>query len=118
VADGNLTTFLPRLVQNGFDGLMFENPATPFDEILKAFNRPDHLLIGGIETVKLTLGTPAEIREMVLDVHEKTTSRPGFALSSCGGLHSNIPLENLEAYLDARAEAGVTPCDWRTRCKK
>jgi hypothetical protein len=118
VADGNLTAFLPRMLQAGFDGLMFENPATPLDEILKVFDRPDHLLIGGIETVKLTMGTPAEIREMVLAVHEKIAGRPGFAFASCGGLHGNIPFENLEAYFDARAEVGVTPHDWRTCCRK
>jgi hypothetical protein len=118
VADGNLTAFLPRLVQTGFDGLMFENPATPLDEILKTFDRPEHLLIGGIETVKLTMGTPDEIKEMVLSVHEKICDRPGFAFACCGGLHGNIPLKNLEAYFDARAEVGVTPRDWRTVCKK
>ena len=35
-----------------------------------------------------------------------------------GGLHDDIPLANLEAYFDARAEVGVTPTDWRTRCRK
>jgi len=41
----------------------------------------------------------------------------GFAISSCGGLHGNIPMPNLEAYFDARAEIGATPADWRNRCR-
>jgi len=61
VADGNLSAFLPRLRELGFDGLMFESPATPLEAVLAAFDRPDHLLIGGIETVKLTMGSPAAI---------------------------------------------------------
>jgi hypothetical protein len=118
VADGNLTALLPQILESGFDGLMFENPATPLDEILSVFDLPDHLLIGGIETVKLTMDTPGAIREMVLDVNEKISGLPGFAFASCGGLHGNIPLENLEAYFDARAEVGATPRDWRTICRK
>jgi len=117
VVDGNVSAFLPRLVELGFDGLMFENPATPLDAVLAAFDRPDHLLIGGIETVKLTNGTPDDVREMVRSVQRKTANRPGFAFASCGGLHGNIPMENLEAYFDTRAEYGVNPVDWRTVCR-
>jgi hypothetical protein len=32
---------------------------------------------------------------------------PGFIISSCGGLHGNIPMDNLAAYFDARREAGI-----------
>ncbi|MFA5629741.1 MAG: uroporphyrinogen decarboxylase family protein [Dehalococcoidales bacterium] len=114
VIDGNITAFLPKFIELGFDGIMFENPATPLDTVLNVFNHPEHLLIGGIETVKLTSGTPEQIHEMVMTVYEKTAGRTGFAMSSCGGLHGNIPLENLEAYFDARAECGVNSTDWRT----
>jgi uroporphyrinogen-III decarboxylase len=117
VADGNLSMLLPRLLKLGFDGLMFESPATPLDAVLTTFARPDHLLIGGIETAKLTMGSPAEIADMVHSVSKQTAGRPGFALASGGGLHGNIPMPNLEAYFDARAEIGVTPHDWRTICR-
>lgn len=117
VADGNLEVFLPRLAELGFDGLMFENPATPIDAILDVFNCPGNLLIGGIETVKLTTGTPEQVREMVMLLYEKTADHPGFAFASCGGLHGNIPMENMEAYFDARAEIGITPKDWRICCR-
>lgn len=117
VADGNLTAFLPRLHALGFDGLMFESPATPLERVLDVFDRPDHLLVGGIETLTLTCGTPAEVADHVRRVCTLTTDRPGLALASGGGLHSNIPMANLEAYFDARAEYGFTPSDWRTRCR-
>ena len=117
VADGNLTLLLPRLRALGFDGLMFESPATPLDAALAVFDRPEHLLVGGIETVTLTCGTPAQVSDQVRRVCSLTAERPGFALASGGGLHGNIPFENLEAYFDARAAFGVTPPDWRTRCR-
>jgi hypothetical protein len=117
VADGNISDFLESLAAAGADGVMCENPATPLDRVADVFGRPGRFLIGGIETATLTVGSPATVRQMVLDVATKTERCPGFAISSCGGLHGNIPLKNLEAYFDARAEIGATPRDWRTRCR-
>lgn len=115
VADGNLSALLHRLPGLGFDGLMFESPATPLEDVLAAFDHPGHLLVGGIETGKLTGGSPAQIAAMVRGVGERTAGRPGFAIASGGGLHDDIPMVNLEAYFDTRAEIGATPPDWRTR---
>jgi hypothetical protein len=117
VADGNTSKFLAKLVDIGVDGIMFENPATPLEAVIEYFGTPGKFLIGGIGTVKLTTGTPDEIRKMVFDLYERVQDIPGFAIASCGGLHGNIPLENLEAYFDARVEIGATPEDWRERRK-
>ncbi len=117
VADGNMETFLPRLVNAGVDGLMFENPATSVNAVIEHFGQPGRFMIGGIDTAALTIGTPETIRAMVLALADKTRDCPGFAIASCGGLHGNIPLANLEAYFDARAEVGATPADWRERGK-
>jgi hypothetical protein len=113
VADGNMTAFLPRLVAAGVDGLMCENPATPLEAAVEHFGAPGKFLIGGVATARLTLGRPAEVRDMVLELGERTRDCPGFAICSCGGLHDGIPMANLEAYFDARAEIGATPRDWR-----
>lgn len=117
VTDGNIEAFLPQLIDAGVDGLMFENPAVSLDAVIEHFGQPGRFLIGGIETVKLTFGSPVEVRQMVMELHEKTIDCPGFAMAGCGGLHGNIPPENLEAYFDARAEIGVTPRDWRKQCR-
>jgi len=117
VADGDMTAFLPKLIDVGVDGIQFENPATNPDAVLEHFATKGRFMIGGIDTVRLTNGSPDEVREMVLCIHERMKNIPGFAMSSCGGLHENIPLENLCAYFDARAEIGITPGDWRTRCR-
>jgi len=115
VIDGDVSHFLPRLIELGFDGIQFENPATPMDNILKHFG--DRLMIGGVKTGTLTSGTPEEIHSMVLELGRMAREHPGLAISSCGGLHGNIPLKNLEVYFDARAETGATPKDWRTCCR-
>lgn len=117
VADGNMESFLPQLIDAGVDGLMFENPATSLDAVIEHFGQPGRFLIGGIETAKLTFSSPDEIYRMTLDLHKKMADCPGFAISSCGGLHGNIPIENLEAYFDARVEIGATLKDWRYRCR-
>jgi len=117
VADGNMTAFLQKLVEAGVDGLLFESPATPLDAVLEHFGAAGRFFIGGISTRTLTFGTADEIRRMVYDLSERAGACPGFAMASGGGLHNNIPLANLEAYLEARVEVGATPMDWRTRCR-
>ncbi len=117
VADGNMTAFLPQLIEAGVDGLMFESPNTPLEAVVAHFGRPGRTFIGGISTRTLAYGTADEVRSMVLDLYEQAGSYPGFAMASGGGLHSGLPLENLAAYFDARAEIGVTPAGWRTCCR-
>lgn len=113
VADGNMEPFLERLRAVGVDGVMLENPATPFESILDVFG--DSIVIGGIDTGVLQHREPKEIREHVLEVHERTAALSGYAMSTPGGLHGSLPLVNLEAYFDARVETGHTPPNWRAR---
>jgi hypothetical protein len=117
VADGNMAHFLPKLVQAGVDGLMFESPATPLEAVIDHFGGPGQFFIGGISTFRLTTGTPEEVRQMVLDLYRQAGHYPGFAIASGGGLNRGIPVANLEAYFDARVEIGATPADWRTCCR-
>ncbi len=112
VADGNMEQFIDPLLDTGIDGVMFENPATDFELILEKM--AGKIVIGGAETGILTFGTPEQIRRHIEEVHEKTADFPGFALSSPGGLHGNIPQENLEAYFDIRSELSYTPNHWRS----
>ncbi len=111
VADGNMSQLIEPLKATGIDGVMFENPATSFDLILRSFS--DMIIIGGIETNILSRGSPEEIKKHVYDVNEKTKGHPGFAMSTPGGIHGSIPLENLEAYFDARVKTGHTPQNWK-----
>lgn len=112
VADGDMSRFLRPLRETGVDGVMLENPATDFDEILKYFG--DGIIIGGINTNILTFGNSKEIKEHVLEVYRKTKGIPGFAMSTPGGIHGNIPLDNLKTYFNTRAKIGYTPENWST----
>jgi uroporphyrinogen-III decarboxylase len=111
VADGNMNEFLRPLRRTGVDGVMLENPATDFDRILDVFG--DKIVIGGIETGVLMHGSPEQVRRHVLEVNERTRGVRGFVMASPGGIHGNLPLENLVAYFDARVETGHTPEGWK-----
>lgn len=111
VADGNMNEFLRSLRATGVEGVMLENPATDFEKILNVFG--DKIVIGGIETGVIMHGSPEQVRQHVLRVHERTREIPGFVMSTPGGIHGNLPLENLAAYFDARVETGHTPEGWR-----
>ncbi len=108
VCDGNMDIFLERLLEFPIDGIMFENPATPFERVLDTWGRAERGFIGGIETNILTCGTPDEVREHTRSVIEKGREYPGFIISSCGGLHGNIPMENMLAYFAARNAMGIS----------
>ena len=71
VADGNMTAFLPQIADI-FDGFMCENPATPLEAVIEHFGHPGKFIVGGVETVRLATGTPDNVRDMVLALHEKT----------------------------------------------
>ena len=112
VADGDVSVFLPRLTALAVDGIMFESPATPLEAIVEHFGSDGKFFIGGIDTAVLSRGTPDDVCSMVQDLVERMEPFTGFAMASGGGLHGDIPLENLIAYFGARAEVGATPKDW------
>lgn len=107
VCDGNLEELLDRLLLFPFDGLMFENPATPFNRILDTWGKAGRGIIGGISTTLLTSGTPEQVRDHTREVIEAGRRYPGFIISSCGGLHGNIPMENIITYFKTRDEMGI-----------
>lgn len=111
VCDGNISDVLEEIRETGVDGVMLENPATPFEKIVDTFQ--DRLIIGGIDTAVLSNAGPDAVGKHVRAVLEQTKGLKRFALSSCGGLHGGIPKENLEAYFDARTKWGIGRPDWR-----
>jgi len=107
VTDGNCDLFLEKLLEFPIDGIMCENPATPFSRVLDTWGRAGRAFIGGIETGILTGGAPEEVRRHTKEVIAAGRQYPGFVISSCGGLHGNIPMANLVAYFEARNEEGI-----------
>jgi uroporphyrinogen-III decarboxylase len=106
VSDGNIDVFLERLLELPIAGIMYENPATPYDRVLRTWGEAGRGFIGGIETAVLTFGTPEQVRAHTRTVIGRGRQYPGFVLSSPGGLPGNIPIANLWAYLETRNELG------------
>lgn len=109
-SDGKLDIFLERLIELGVDGFMPETPATDLDRLLEIGR--SKVIIGGIDTGILTRGSPEEVFAHTREVLRKTVDLPGFFISSPGGIHGNIPMENLRAYFRARSEFGGPSADW------
>ncbi len=107
VIDGNSNAVLPHLRACGADGVMPQSPQTSLPFALEVFR--GGFVIGGVDTALLTFGAPQDVRRHVADIGKLTADEPGFAISSCGGLHGGIPLNNLRAYFAERAEWGFTP---------
>jgi len=108
VCDGNLDVFLERLLDFPIDGLMFENPATPFNRVLNTWGKAGRCFIGGISTELLTTGKHEQVSNHTKEVIEAGRKYPGFIISSCGGLHGNIPIENMLAYFKTRNKMGIS----------
>lgn len=108
-----MESFLQVLRELGADGVMLENPATPLRATLEYFG--DRIVIGGMETTLLTFGTPSDISDYMDKLEGQIADVPGFVISSPGGIHGNIPLDNLIAYFDARVRIGATPEHWKDK---
>ena len=64
----------------------------------------DHLVFwgGGVDTQReLSFGTPAEVREQVLERCETFSRNGGFVFSAVHNVQANTPVENIVAMLDA-----------------
>ena len=109
VTDGNCDVFLERLLGFPIDGLMYENPATPFRRVLDTWGKAGRGFVGGIDTSLLTNASSEAVYRHTKDVIAAGRKYPGFIVASCGGLHGNIPMANLDAYCRARAEEGIQP---------
>lgn len=106
VSDGNIDLLLERLLELPIDGIMFENPATPYERILRTWGEAGRGFIGGISTALLTQGTPDEVRAHARETMRRGREYPGFVVSSCGQLPGNIPMDNILAYFETRNEMG------------
>jgi len=107
VSDGNIDAFLERLLELPFAGIACESPATPFDRVLATWGEAGRGFVGGIDTALLALGRPGDVVEHTRNVIERGRRYPGFMLSSCGGIHGDVPMENLLAYFLTRDRMGI-----------
>jgi hypothetical protein len=110
---GSVERFIDSFVECGFDIL---NPvqcsATGMDAGHLKERYGDRIAFwgGGVDTQRvLPFGTPAEVREMVLNRCEVFSRRGGFVFNAIHNIQSQTPVENIVAMVDAVHEFSRRP---------
>ena len=78
---------------------------------------PHMPIVGNVDPVEtMILGTPEEVDKAVLKCIQDSYDSPnGYVLCTGGDLNGNVPLENLDAFMNAARKYGkypVTPANW------
>jgi uroporphyrinogen decarboxylase len=107
-SDGNVMDVVPELVEAGLDIL---NPLQPecldIDAIHKGYG--DRLSFEGCIGTQTTMphGTPSEVRARVKEVIEKYGRNGGLMIAPTHVLEPEVPIENIDAMVDACREYGT-----------
>ena len=116
---GSVIRFIPLFIEAGFDIL---NPVQCSAAGMEARGLKekygDQIVFwgGGVDTQKvLPFGTPAEVREQVLERCEVFSRKGGFVFNSIHNIQAGTPVENIVAMIDAvheycgKADTGPFP---------
>jgi hypothetical protein len=97
-SDGNFTEFVDDLADLGVHGFIFE-PLTSLDYIAEKYGRT-HVMMGNVDCRILMSGGPDEIEREVLRCTTIGKQCPGYFIAVGNHIPYNIPLENVELYLE------------------
>ena len=113
-SDGDVLQAIPDLVACGIDAL---HPIEPKCMDIAAVKRAyGHQLafIGNLDLgYTLTRGTPAEVRQAVLELMRDVAPGGGYLLGSANSITNYVPLDNFRAMLSAAREFGPYPISIR-----
>jgi hypothetical protein len=98
-SDGNCSSFVSEIFAAGADGFNFEHLV---DLQTVANNHPDKILIGNFNNAVIAAGPRSRIEKEVQRCIDIGRQIPGFVANVGGGLTHQIPVENLEIYLELR----------------
>jgi hypothetical protein len=109
--DGDIRTHLPVLVDEvGIDGLHSIEPDANMDIVaLKRRYRGRLTLLGNLDCDLLVRGTPAQIDATVLELMRQVAPGGGYIFSTANSVLMDVPLQNLEAMLNAARRYGQYP---------
>ncbi|OGJ85950.1 MAG: hypothetical protein A2268_03490 [Candidatus Raymondbacteria bacterium RifOxyA12_full_50_37] len=107
-SDGNIETIIPHLIEIGVTIL---NPVQPecIDPVMVKRKWGDKLVLDGTigtQTV-MPFGTPADVKKNVRDMAEALGQDGALILSPTHTLEPEVPIENIEAFVDACKEYGI-----------
>lgn len=97
---GNTTHLIDSFVALGVEGLSLDSVVDL--PSLAARVPPEVVLMGNVDPVGVMLqGKPADVRREVLRLREQLSSHNNFILSTGCDLPREVPLENIEAFMEA-----------------
>jgi uroporphyrinogen decarboxylase len=109
-SDGDVLQAIPELVACGIDALHPIEPKCMAIAAVKRAHGHQLALIGNLDLgYTLTRGTPAEVRQAVLELMRDVAPGGGFLLGSANSITNYVPLHNFRAMLAAAAEFGRYP---------
>jgi len=103
-SDGDFTEFVDDLVELGVHGFIFE-PLTSLEYIAGKYGQ-SHAMIGNVDCRILMFGTAEEIEREVLRCINIGKACPGYFIAVGNHIPYNIPLQNVELYLELSDKHG------------
>ena len=97
---GNITEFIPDLIEIGLDVLEPVQPVMDFKYLKREFGR-DLTFWGGIDTQKILHdGTPEQVKKMASDTIRTLGRGGGYIIATAQEIMKDVPLENVEALVE------------------
>lgn len=96
---GNSTKIVPWLVETGIRILEIDDKTDL--KLAAAYTKGKTCILGNVSTTTLHLGTPEEVKKLALEAIEIAGENSGFILGPGCALAGNVPLENLDALIEA-----------------
>ena len=111
--DGNLWPVMDDLVATGIDGFHPVERAASMDlKTIKDRYRGKLCPIGNINNkTTMVTGTPEEVRQEALECLKVAGPGGGYVLATDHSLHDDIPLENIQAYIEVAKKHGSYPLE-------
>jgi len=101
---GNITDFIPDLIDIGLDVLEPVQPVMDLKYLKKEFGK-DITFWGGIDTQKtLHDGTPEQVKKMAKDTIEILGKGGGYIIATAQEVMKDVPLENVKALVETIIE--------------
>jgi hypothetical protein len=98
-SDGQFTEFFEDLAEAGADGFIFE-PMTSLEKCVRLFGKTHCIVSSKVDARTLTFGTKDDVRREADATLELAFDCPGFIFAVGNHIPSNIPVENIEFYIE------------------
>lgn len=106
--DGDFAQFLDDVAEAGTDGFIFE-PMVDLDEVVEKYG-DTHVIMGSkVDSRTMTFGSKDDIKQQVDATLPLAYQCPGFVFAVGNHIPSNVPVENVEFYINYLKENWERP---------